>query len=1190
VTGEPAAGHPRTTIDLCGALRVEIAGRDVTARLPGRQGRVLFAFLVVNRHRAVARDELLHVLWPTDPPDAPEAGLSTVLARVRRALGDGVIAGRGELELRLQAGADVDVERAAARAAQAEGALARGEPAGATGAAREALEIVGRPLLPSIDGDWVREARGRLDALEPGLLEVLVRAALDARDREQLPSAERHAHELVERHEFRESGYELLMEVQARLGNVAQAMLTFDRARIKLREIGLVPSASLTALHEQLLRAGGLPEDDAPAPAAPRQPVVVPLPVIGGVAASTPFVGREPQLATLRNIWREACDGQRHFELLRGEPGVGKTRLAAQFAAELHAAGATVLYGRCDEEPLLAYQPFVEALRHYLRHGDWAAGGESEHDLRELSRLLPEARGDGAATAESFEKDPDSERYLLFQAVTRLIDRATVRRPLLLVLDDLHWADKPTLLLLRHMLRLSEPSRLMVLGIFREVEVDSDHALVELMADMRTERRFDRLALDGLGETEIRALVAARLAAGASDAFVSALRAQTDGNPFFVEEALRSLDEAQLITAGVEADERALASMGVPESVADVIRRRLGRVSDATMQALTLAAVVGREFDLAVVEALLDSPADEVIDAIEEAVGKGLVAEVAGAFDRFIFCHALVRDAIYDGVLRSRLLRLHLRVGEVLATLGPRVAAGPGELAHHFFLARELGVAAAAVRHCVQAGEEAARSLAYEQSAAHYARALEAFALDPDGDGSLRCDVLLAQGRVQWQAGEAAARETFFEAAASARARGSAQQLAAAALGLGERYWEAGAVDRQYHDLLAEALDTLPAQDSRPRARLMARMAENLHFTAEQEHGARLSLEALQMARRLGDVDTLKTALMGRHVALLHIEHLDERLALIDEVLALAQGHRPLTAEAHHWRLFDLCELGDVAAARGDHAELARLAKELRQPVLRHLDLGWEGVFAHLAGDVAEAERLAERSFRFGDRAQMVSAGSSFASMLFTLRRQQGRIAELVPSMHALETGRSASPAWKAALALAQVQIGEVDDGRARFERLAGADFSAIPRDWFWSITTALMAETCAALRDRERAPLLYALLEPFAERFVQVIFSVSWGSYHRYLGLLAGVMDRFDDAERHFEAALLADARLGGVLTTAETQCAYGALLLRRGRDGDAERAARLGTLAVEVAAPRGLHDLARRAQALLDARPASL
>ena len=1180
----------RTVIELCGTLRAEIAGRSVSSLLPGRQGRALFAFLVVNRHRPVGRDELLDVLWPADPPEAPDAGLSTILARVRRAVGDGVIEGRSQLSLHLDPSACIDIERAAERYGDAERALAIGEFPAAAEAAGEALQTVRRPLMPGLEGAWVETRRAELGELEPGLLEVLGRAALGIGDREQLATAERTARELTERHPFRESGHALLMEVQARRGNVAEAMRTFERLRAFLREeLGAVPSATLAALHEDLLRRGRLrdrvPGDGMPPAPARRNGASVPLPAIGGGAALTPFVGRSEQLGRLRAPWIDAATGHRCFVLLAGEPGVGKTRLAAEFASEVHRAGGTVLYGRCDEEPLLAYQPFVEALGHFLRFGEWDADGDLELDLQQLRRLMPEARPDADAGADVATKDPGSARYLLFEAVGRLLGRATRRRPVLLVLDDLHWADKPTLLLLRHLLRLTDPARLLVLGIFRDVEVDRDDPLAEFVADMRRESRFDRVALAGLDERETDALVAAHLKTPASDAFIRALHTQTDGNPFFMEESLRSLVEARGVEFGEEATAEALASMGVPDGVSDVILRRLGRVDEVTRNALTAAALIGREFDLNVVRELLAIPAEAVIDAMEEAMVAGLVVEVPDAVDRFSFCHALVRDAIYDRLSASRRCRSHLRVAEVLEGAARASDIGPEELAHHFFLARRVGGAARAVRYAIQAGEKAARALAYEEAAAHYRRALEAFADDPDGDEARRCDVLLALGRVQWQAGDAAARETYFDAAASARTRGAAEQLAGAALGLGERYWEAGAVDEQYQQLLTEALHTLSCADSRRRARLMARMAENLHFTKEQQHGAELSRAAVAMARRLGDVDTLVTALMGRHVALLHVRYLDERLRLIDEVLRLVQGHRALTAEAHHWRLFDLCELGDVTEAHRDHAELSRLATELRQPLLEHLALGWRGTFAHLAGDVEEAERLAGESFKFASRAQVGHGSSSLASMLFTVRRQQGRIGELLPAMRSLADGGSANGAWRAALALAEVETGHLEDGRARYEAIAGKDFSGIPRDWYWALTAALMSETCAALDDVERAPRLYALLEPFAERFLQVIFTTCWGSIQRYLGLLATVMRRFDDAERHFEAALAGNVRMGAVLMTAETECAYSAMLLRRAGAGDRERAAALGARAEATAAARELAGLRGRARGLVEA-----
>jgi DNA-binding SARP family transcriptional activator len=670
----------RARVALAGTLRAEIGGLDVADGLPGRQGRALFAFLVVNRHRPVGRHELIGVLWPDYPPDAPEAGLSTVLARTRRALGDGVVTGRAEL--RFAVDADVDTEQAVAAAEVAERALAGGDAHAAMTAADAALDIVDRPLLPGIEGDWVERLRAELDALEPGLLEILARAALVVGDREHLAIAERVARRLAERHPFRESGHALLIEIHGRRGNVAEATLAYDRLRVFLRdELGTVPSGPLSALHEELLRNGRLPgATERAAPAAPEAPAAPrPLPVIGGVRAATQFVGREDQLERLRAAWLEASTGQRRFALLSGEAGVGKTRLATQFAAEVHAGGAAVLYGRCEQEPLRSYQPFIEALRHELRHGGWADDPAAAGDLEELARILPEARpesapGTGAAAAS---QDPESGRYRLFEAVATLLRRATERAPLLLVLDDLHWIDRPTLLLLRHLLRHPDPARLMVLGMARRIELTADHPAAELIADLRREGRFDLIKIEGLSEAEADALVAARLAAAPHAAFVRGLREQTDGNPFFIEEALRALLDADVLQAGAQAPAAALASIGVPDSVADVILRRLGGVSALAVEALTVGAAVGREFDLAVVQALLEKPADHVIEALEEAIASGLLLEVAESVDRFAFSHALARDAIYGRLSRTRRVRLHLRAANALEALARAPASWP---------------------------------------------------------------------------------------------------------------------------------------------------------------------------------------------------------------------------------------------------------------------------------------------------------------------------------------------------------------------------------------------------------------------------------------------------------------------------------------------------------------------------------
>ena len=1174
----------RPQIALTGTLQARIGGVDVAAGLPGRQGRALFAFLVVNRHRPVGRHELIGVLWPDEPPDAPEAGLSTVLARMRRALGDGVVTGRTELCFALDA--EVDTEQAVAAAETAERALAGGDPHSAMTAAQTALDILGRPLLAGIEGDWVDRRRAELEQLEPGLLEVLARAALVVGDREHLAAAERVARTLAERHPFRESGHALLIEVHGRRGNAAEATLAYDHLRVFLRdELGTVPSNAVSALHEELLRSGRLAGvAERAAPRGPSQPRTapprgpLPLPVIGGVAAATAFVGREDELRRLRESWLEAGTGQRRLTLLVGEAGVGKTRLAAQFAAEVHAAGAAVLYGRCEQEPLRSYQPFIEAMRHQLRHGGWADDPAAAGDMEELARILPEARPSSAPGDAADSQDPDAGRYRLFEAVATLIRRATERAPLLLVLDDLHWIDRPTLLLLRHLLRHADPARLMVLGMARRVELGADHPAMKLVGDLHREGRFDRIALDGLSEAEADALVTARLDAAPSAAFVRGLREQTDGNPFFIEEALRALVEASVLRAGTQAPARALESIGVPDSVADIILSRLGHVSDLAVDALTIGAAIGREFDLAVVQALLEASADRVILALEEAIDTGLVLEVADAVDRFSFSHALARDAIYGRLSRTRRVRLHLSVASALEALG----ASAGELAHQFFAAREVGGAEQAVHYAVLAGEEAARSLAYEDSAEHYRRALEVVGAGPEVDESRRCDILLALGRVQWQVGDAQARATYYEVAASARERDAAVQLGRAALGLGERYWEGNATDPRFAPLIAGAVRSLSGEDSRLCARLMGRMAEIQHFAAEPGFGTQVSADALAMARRVGETETLVMTLMSRHVTLLHIEHIEERMRLSEEVLALSGQHRALRAEALHWHLYDLQEFGLPEGARRVHGELVALGEELRQPLLEHLAVGWQGVFAQLAGDVDAAEALAVRSFELAHRAQ-VGYGSSFLSgMLFTLRRQQGRVAELLPAMDALITGRSARHSWTAARALALVETGAIEAGRAQYETLVGDDARAVPRDWYWLLTVVLLAEACCALHDRERARELYDLLEPFADRFTQVIFAANWGSVHRHLGMLATVLERFEAAERHFLAGLEANERIAAIVMTAETQCEYAALLRARGAPGDRAQATALAARVEAIAAPRGLDHLRRRALGL--------
>jgi DNA-binding SARP family transcriptional activator len=1166
-----AAPHPssvaRTRIALCGELRVEVGGRDLTAVLPGGQGRALFVFLVLHRDRLTTRHELIDALWPTNPPNAPMAGLSSVLARVRNAVGRDLIEGRAQLRLLLDPDCEIDVETALAAVPAAERCLEAGDPVSAMALADDALEICRRPLLPGFDAPWVDDARRELSGLEPALLELQSRARL-AVGGSELSGAERSAGALAERYPYRESGHALLMQAQARRGNVAEAMQTYQRLRELLREeLGTSPSQSVVELHDQLLRHG--------APVAPPGAALeVALPTLAVVGPQREFVGRHDVLELLATTWEKTAAGCLQLVVLVGEQGVGKTQLAAHFARDLHGRGALVLHGRCDEEAIVPYQPFVEALRPVLRQGDLTGEAQLADALRMLGRLIPEAGGAGSDARED-DAGPDVDemgRFLLFDAFCRILGHLSAERPILLVLDDLHWADRATLKLLRHTVRDLQTSPVMVLGAARDEEFARDSALAGLLADLRREHPLVRTRVEGFDEDAADDLVASRLRSPQTPSFVRALHAQTGGNPFFMDEVLRSLHESGALGDDGQALEHALEGMGVPEGVEEVIARRLARMSSQAREALMVGAVVGTRFELEVVREVLGEPDEAVMTALEEAIDAGLVVEQPERIDAFAFSHAILRDAVYTRPTKSRRARLHQRVGEVLV---PRLADGrcsAAEIAHHLLLAGPLAAPQQAAGYAVRAGDDAARALVWEEAELHYRRALQAWQDLDDDREAWRCDVLLSLTRVQSRGGSSrASRATALEAAKSARARGSHDQLARAALALGERYWEANVADRAYGKLLNEALQSLGDGDSPLRARVLARLAENLHFSAEQRLGDGLSAQAVEMARRLRDADALLTALMARHVVLLHASHLDERLSIIDAVLAL--GGRPaVLAHAQQWRVYDLCEAGRIDEAREQHLRLVEMSNMLRQPMFALSATGWQGVFAALDGHVVQTERYAREALELGERAEAVDASSIHNGMLFMIRRWQGRVAELVAEARALASEPYALEAWRAALAVVLIESGAVEEGRASYARFADEGFANVPWEFHWLGTMALLTEACAALGDAAGAALLYERLLPFAHHFVQMSYTSCWGSVERYLGLLAGTLGDVETARRHFEAAVHANEEVGAVLLVAVTRQQFARLL------GPSERAAQLRAQVAEVAEPRGLVGLIDR------------
>ena len=709
-------------IQLCGRLEIELDGRRVERRLPGRQGPLVVALLVVNRARPVARDELIGALWPAEPPADPDESLSAVLSKVRQAVGRETLTGRRELTLTLPPDAEVDLEQALAASERALSALAGGDFAAAWEGGSTALEIAGRGFLVGVDAPWVDDRRRELDELRSRALETVAESGI-ALGGSRLAGAERAARELVQAAPLRDAGHRLLIEALAARGEVAEALAAYDALRVLLREeLGIAPGATTRALHERLV-AG----EPAPARQAPATPQRVPLPALMARERGD-FVGRERELESLRRAWRDAGAGARRLVLLAGGPGIGKTRLAGELAREAH-AGGTVLYGGCQEDALVSYQPFVEALRHYVRGAPLdGARGRLGPGAVELARLIPELSEHAPAGPQPEPGDPETRRYLMFEAVSALLDAACEAGPVLLVLDDLHWADRSTLQLLRHIVRGQTEAALLILGSYRDLEVAPEHPLAELLADLRRDQLFERLSLDGLDRDGVDALVAAHAGQAAPSALVQTIHSETDGNPFFVEEVVRHLIETGLMFEHGPAPAR----IGVPEGVKDVLARRLARLSDGCRAVLAQAAVLGREFPFELLPAMAEVDERSAIGALEEALGARLVVEAEGS--GYAFTHALVREVLYGQLSAPSRQRIHARAAQAIEAAqggddGERIAA----LALHYRLAGPTVDAARGIDYSLRAGERARQLFAWDEAAAHWAGALAL--MERDGTG-----------------------------------------------------------------------------------------------------------------------------------------------------------------------------------------------------------------------------------------------------------------------------------------------------------------------------------------------------------------------------------------------------------------------------------------------------------------------
>jgi tetratricopeptide (TPR) repeat protein len=901
--------------------------------------------------------------------------------------------------------------------------------------------------------------------------------------------------------------------------------------------------------------------------------------------AAPALVGRDGELGELLAGLDDVTSGTGRMFLLAGDPGIGKSRLAHEAAARARDRGVKVAWGRCWEAGgAPAYWPWVQALRALVRD----VGGEQlraqlgagapfvAQIVAEVAEMLPGAGPLPPAGAEV-------ARFRLFDAVAAFLFNAGAEQPLMLVLDDLHAADAPSILLLRFVARELGDARVLVLGAYRPLELDRGHPLAVALAELSREPAARHLRLPGLTEADVGRLIQQTAGVMPGEGVVAAVHRYTEGNPLFVGEVVRLLAaEGRLERASDPAGLRLV----IPEGIREVIGRRVARLPEECARMLGLASVFGRDFSLRPLEELSGVPAGELLDILDDGVATGMVAAVPGAPGRLRFTHALIRDTLYEGIPAGQRVRLHRQAGEALETLymqdlGPHLA----ELAHHFFEAAAGGDTAKAVSYADQAGKRAIGLLAYEEAARLFRMALAALGpgQSPEEDQA-RCRLLLGLGDALTRMGERqAAREELRLAAALARQYGMAEELGQAALGYAGRFtFERGASDRHMIPLLQEARAMLAEKEGAGavRARVLAHLAVALRDQPDRGPREALSREAVALARASGDPPTLGYTLSCWLNALMGPGDPQGRLAIAEELRALARAAHATALEegAEHHRAMVFLETGRIGDYREALDAVQRLAAEVRQPAGRFMAAVVQASLALLEGRFADAEALVESALRSGASSVPWDAVIFTRVQVFALRSEDGQLAEMEPAIRRSVEEFPTRPLFRCLLARLHTALGDEEQARSVFEELAADGFVVIPVNNDLLLSLAHLAEVAWFLRDAVRAAVLHGLLFPYRGLVVDTL-ETSAGAVDRYLGLTAMTAGDLPAAERYLEDALQLNARIGARPWTARTQADLARLLAARGRPGDRERAIGLLQAALGTARRLGMTVFAERA-----------
>jgi DNA-binding SARP family transcriptional activator/tetratricopeptide (TPR) repeat protein len=1128
--------------------------------LGGPRQRAVLARLALAAGQVVTIDRLIDDVWAGDPPPTAVNTVQSYVSLLRRALGAASYVRRDGPGYVLDVDREMlDVHRFEDGVTAATAKLAA-DPATALERLDQALGEWRGPCLADVaDEEWARAAAVRWDELRLAAIEARFDALLAlGRAAEAATGLER----MTEEHPLREGFVRRMMLALYRSGRQAAALRAYSRTRTLLAdELGLDPTPELQLLQAAILNhdralAGPAttPEPPPPPPTDPHR-ALLPLPGVASRAATAPLVGRQRELAALRDMWSAVLTaGRPRLAVVAGEAGAGKTSLAAHVAAGVHAEGATVLWGRAAQEALVPFEALVQALRTALlamppkaRERVVADRGRLSVLLPELVQLVPTMRPDAPSA--------DVERYLLFETVAEMLATESAVRPILLVIDDVQWADAVTIKLLEHVLRHERGGRVLVVTTQREPSEDRHPDLDRLLMKLARDDDLLRVTVGALSADDVVQLL--RLA-GRPDGAAADLYSATGGNAFFVTE---------LITGG-EDDGR----VGVlPDSVRAMIGARVDRLPPTAAQLLSLAAVAGRLSTLPVLVAASELAADDVLDATDVAVAAGLLRDDGAG--RLVTPHALVRHAVLGRLTGSRRQDLHRRIGLALgAAAGAEVS--PAEVAHHLFAAGDLVDAAERVRAGVTAGEEALARTSYEDAAAWAERARALVGRVGAADAAL-VDLLESSACRQLgdrEGAEAAARRAAGRAGTDPPLLARAVEAWVLSIsGIGFSFGEGA--DPELVRALTEAIALLPDDEIDHQVWLRSMLVSVLVESADAARKEQLSAEALAIARRSGQSGLLASALHARRLAMWRRDCLEARLPIaldaIDHAHRAGDVHLELTAML--LAMTDLLESGRVDAQLAMLTSFQERAATLHSPLYDVYSDFLQSCRMLTVGDYDAAEATANRALDAGLSSHGSNTEMAHAGQMFCLVWDRGQLGDVVDFVAATAAANPTIPIWTIALVGALAAAGRLDEARQPFESLVTPAAVDLPDDSLWFTGTCFLVEVARALGDRQRAGVLRASLEPYAGRVaITGLGGVGIGPVRRYVGVAAHVAGDVDAAITHLTAAIESSTRYGMRPFAARSHRDLAAALRDRGGPGDAgladEHAARAAAIAAEI------------------------